>query len=188
MGKITGGRIGALEQDNLIAKLYPPKDTFLVELKTAGAYKRGTVLSMERDGTYEMLGKGTGKASVVLEEDTEAGETTAVAYRSGHFNRQALIVKEGYTMTAADENDLRLAGIHLSDMLPTAGEEAEGAEDDAGSEDEKTYTETELNAMTVEQIKTLAAGKGYTITKTVKAEIITEFLAAQTAAGTDQNV
>lgn len=44
-----------------------------------------------------------------------------------------------------------------------------------------TYTQTELEAMTVDQIKTIAAGKGYEITKTVKAEIIAEFLAAQEA-------
>ena len=41
------------------------------------------------------------------------------------------------------------------------------------------YTSDELNSMTVDQIKAIAAAKGYTITKTVKAEIITEFLAAQ---------
>lgn len=46
-----------------------------------------------------------------------------------------------------------------------------------------TYTEEQLNAMTVDQIKALAAGLGYTITKTTKAEIIAEFLAAQNAAG-----
>lgn len=44
-----------------------------------------------------------------------------------------------------------------------------------------SYTQEELEAMTVDQIKAAAAAKGYTITKTVKAEIITEFLAAQGA-------
>ena len=50
--------------------------------------------------------------------------------------------------------------------------------------DDGPYTESQLAAMTIDQIKALAAEKGYTITKTVKAEIITEFLAAQQ--GTDQ--
>lgn len=45
------------------------------------------------------------------------------------------------------------------------------------------YTEEELNALTIAQIKTIAEAKGYTITKTTKAEIITEFLTAQ---GTQQ--
>lgn len=44
-----------------------------------------------------------------------------------------------------------------------------------------SYTNEDLNAMTVEQIKAVANAKGYTITKTVKAEIITEFLAQQGA-------
>ena len=45
----------------------------------------------------------------------------------------------------------------------------------------KSYTSDELDAMTVDRIKAVAAAKGYAITKTVKAEIIAEFLAAQNA-------
>lgn len=45
--------------------------------------------------------------------------------------------------------------------------------------DNKLYTQEELEAMTIEQIKEIATKRGYTITKTVKAEIITEFLGAQ---------
>lgn len=52
---------------------------------------------------------------------------------------------------------------------------------EASQATEKEYTEAELNALTVDQIKGLATFKGYTITKTVKAEIIAEFLAAQAA-------
>lgn len=51
------------------------------------------------------------------------------------------------------------------------------------SDFQKIYTEEELNALTIAQIKTIAEAKGYTITKTTKAEIITEFLTAQ---GTQQ--
>lgn len=52
---------------------------------------------------------------------------------------------------------------------------------DPETTEDHTYTEAELNELTVEQIKGLAAYKGYTITKSVKAEIIAEFLAAQSA-------
>lgn len=133
MGKITGGLVGSTGLDNLIAKLYPPVDSFLVELKTPGGYKRGTVLSREADGSYEVLGKGSGKASAVIADDTQDGDGTAVAYRSGHFNRQALLFGEGYELTAEDENELRLAGIHLSDAVgcgDPAGEEEEPAGDE----------------------------------------------------------
>lgn len=133
MERKTGGRVDSTGVDNLIAKLYPQPDSFIVELKTPGEYKRGTVLSLESDGKYEILGEGTGKASAVLADDTLEEDESAVAYRSGHFNRKALIFgvvkaekKDGeeeagedtaYELTATDEDDLRRAGIFLSDMI-----------------------------------------------------------------------
>lgn len=41
------------------------------------------------------------------------------------------------------------------------------------------YTAEDLNGMTIAGIKSLAADLGYTITKTLKADIINEFLAQQ---------
>ena len=43
------------------------------------------------------------------------------------------------------------------------------------------YTADELNAMTISEIKAIAEERGYTITETTKADIITEFLAQQNA-------
>lgn len=48
---------------------------------------------------------------------------------------------------------------------------------------QQTYTETELNALTVAQIETIAKAKGYTLTGSDKAAKIASFLAAQAAAG-----
>lgn len=125
MATTTGGVIGTFTPDNLIAKPYPPVDAFIVELKTAGAYTRGTVLCLESDGTYSVMGastsgsgenkKLTGTPAAILADDTAAEDTTASAYRSGHFFRNKLTVAEGYTMTDADEDNLRRAGIFLSD-------------------------------------------------------------------------
>lgn len=128
MERKTGGRVDATCADNLIAKLYPQPDSFIVELKTPGEYKRGTVLTLESDGKYEVLGVGTGTAGAVLADDTLEEDESAVAYRSGHFNRKALIcgtvkaTEEGgkdtaYELTATDEDNLRRAGIFLSDMI-----------------------------------------------------------------------
>lgn len=128
MERKTGGRVDSTGPDNLIAKLYPQPDSFIVELKTPGEYKRGTVLSLESDGKYEILGEGSGTASAVLADDTLEEDESAVAYRSGHFNRKALIfgvvkAKEedgedtAYELTATDEDNLRRAGIFLSDMI-----------------------------------------------------------------------
>lgn len=189
MERKTGGRIGSTGADNLIAKLYPQPDSMIVELKTPGVYRRGTVLTLEEDGKYEVLGTGSGTASVVLADDTETEDESAVVYRSGHFNRNALRVADEYTLSAKDENNLRLAGIFLSDMLGVAEDvdtdaakaayAMSGQTGRVGIEIPKEYTEDELGAMTIEQIKGLAAESGYSIKKTAKADIIAEFLAAQ---------
>lgn len=47
---------------------------------------------------------------------------------------------------------------------------------------EKVYTQGELDALTVDKIKGLAAFRGYTITATAKADIIQEFLTQQASA------
>lgn len=47
---------------------------------------------------------------------------------------------------------------------------------------QQTYTEEELNALTVAQIETIAAAKGYTLTGSNKTEKIASFIEAQTAA------
>lgn len=120
MERKTGGMVDSARADNLIAKLYPQPDNMIVELKTPGAYKRGTVLTLEDDDKYAVLGEGSGAASVILADDTLEEDESAVVYRSGHFNRKALICNaQGETgeLSAADENNLRLAGIFLSDMV-----------------------------------------------------------------------
>ncbi len=42
---------------------------------------------------------------------------TATAYRTGHFARNKLAVASGYTLKATDEEELRKAGILLSDAI-----------------------------------------------------------------------
>lgn len=71
-----------------------------------------------------------------------------------------------------------------------APKSAKPGDDDDGGDDEPNvqsaghaYTESELNAMTIDQIKATAAGMGYTINATTKAAIINEFLNQQNAAG-----
>lgn len=59
-------------------------------------------------------------ANCVLAEDTEVGteeDAVAVAYRTGHFNANVLIVADGYEITAKDKEDLRSVGILLSDAV-----------------------------------------------------------------------
>lgn len=114
--------VGSIGQDNLTAKLFPPAETFGVRIAAGqGELARGTVLVLGADETYTMLGPDTsGKANCILADPVDAsGEeaATAVAYRTGHFNSRALIMAEGYTLTAADREELRKGGILLSEML-----------------------------------------------------------------------
>ena len=111
--------LGTSSADNLIAKLTPTAETFGIKVKAGeGELARGTVLAATSAGTYEVLGKTTGAvASCVLADPVDASGEAAVAYRSGNFNRAALTVASGYTMTAADEDNLRKYDIILTDMM-----------------------------------------------------------------------
>lgn len=125
--------------DNLIAKLSPAAETFGVTIRKEGdtetTYKRGTILAMSsRDGKCVILGT-TAQAAVtgdspvaeevltphcILADDVTVGkdaDATAVAYRCGNFNRAAVIVNSGYTLTAADEDALRKYDIIFTDMM-----------------------------------------------------------------------
>ena len=51
--------------------------------------------------------------------------------------------------------------------------------EEADTDGDNTLSESELQALTIAQLKAVAAEKGYTITKTRKADIIVEILAQQ---------
>ncbi len=120
MNKELCRKVGETGQDNLIAKLFPPAEPFGVKIAAGqGVLARGAVLALSGTDYVVLDSETTGKANCVLSDPVDAsGENpvAAVAYRTGHFNRKALIVAEGYTMTAADEEELRKGGILLSDM------------------------------------------------------------------------
>ena len=116
--------LGGVGFDNLIADSYPPTDVFSVQLVAGqGILERGTLLARKDDGTMEMIGtETTGKANAVLSDPVDTGDTEGeavpgIAYRTGHFNTNRLIVAEGYTITAADREALRVAGILTSEAV-----------------------------------------------------------------------
>jgi len=108
--------------DGLLATLNPAAEAFSVTIKALGAaatLKRGTVLAIDADGKMIVLGSGAGTANCVLCDDIEVGtsDVTAIAYRTGHFTAEKLIVADTYTMTAADKEALRAAGILVSNAV-----------------------------------------------------------------------
>lgn len=116
--------LGAVGFDNLINCANPPADVFGIDLNAGqGVLKRGTLLATTATGMAMISTTTTGKANCILSDDVDTGEdaegsaVTGVAYRTGHFNGNALIVAEGYEITADDKEALRVAGILLSDAM-----------------------------------------------------------------------
>lgn len=117
--------------DGLIAAPFPPADVFHITIRrvegAAVTYERGTLLDLSTgsngDGNYVIHGTSAGAsetltANAILAEAVEIGttaEVTALAYRTGHFVEDKLIVKSGGSITAADKEALRDVGILLSD-------------------------------------------------------------------------
>lgn len=130
MSKRLDENLGSVGYDGLIVANEPVADVFTVTIRNeaaaAATYKRGTVLALSAstagDGKLVILGptNETQTANCILAEDVEVGATadvTALAYRTGHFARNKLAVASGYTLKATDEEELRKAGILLSDAI-----------------------------------------------------------------------
>ena len=113
--------VGSVGFDNLINGVYPPAEPFHVQLAAGqGVLERGALLATADGGMVLISAATTGKANAVLANtvDTGTGEAVmGVAYRTGHFNANALIVGDGYEITAADKEALRSAGILISDAV-----------------------------------------------------------------------
>ena len=118
MSKRLDENLGSVGYDGLIVANEPVADVFT-----------GTVLALSAgtagDGKLVILGSTattneTLTANCILAEDVEVGTTadvTVLAYRTGHFARNKLAVASGYTLKATDEEELRKAGILLSDAI-----------------------------------------------------------------------
>lgn len=130
MSKRLDENLGNVGYDGLIVANEPVADVLTVTIRketaAAATYKRGTVLALSAgDGKLVILNSTattneTLTANCILAEDVEVGTTadvTALAYRTGHFARNKLAVASGYTLKATDEEDLRKAGILLSDAI-----------------------------------------------------------------------
>ena len=131
MGKSLIGTNAINPHDGLIAAPWPPADVFHItvrKLDAAATLKRGTLLDLSSgsggDGKYVIHGTSAGAANetltpnCILAEDVEVGteaDVTALAYRTGHFCENKLIVASGASIDASDKEALRDVGILLSD-------------------------------------------------------------------------
>lgn len=135
MSKNLVNKVGESGQDNLIARLFPRALTTGIKVAAGeGVLKRGTILAAQEDGTCIAYGKiavadgedgdtqetTPATPSYILADDVDASgdeAISAVAYRSGNFNANAVIVNKGYILTAADKDALRKYDIVLTNMM-----------------------------------------------------------------------
>ena len=125
-------KLGEMTFDGLITDIKPAPEVrggVIRKLSAAATLKRGTILAKSSgtagDGKLVILGSTattneTLTANCILAEDVEVGTTadvTVLAYRTGHFARNKLAVASVYTLKATDEEELRKAGILLSDAI-----------------------------------------------------------------------
>lgn len=116
--------LGAVGFDNLFNGVNPPAEVTSVEVKAGqGVLKRGSVLETST-GKYVLVSEtlSAAGAPVVLADEIDTGATEgeaviAVAYRSGHFNTNSLIVADSYEIGKIDRDTLRAFGILVSDAV-----------------------------------------------------------------------
>ena len=118
MAEKLNQQVADVQFDNLVNSAHETNACHVTVAAGQGVLKRGTALAINADGKAVVLGTEGATASWVLAKDVNATEeTVAVAYREGHFNADALIVKVDYTLTAKDKEDFRKVGILLSESL-----------------------------------------------------------------------
>lgn len=119
MAKRLDETIGSVGFENLLHGTCPGAEVTSVQLAAGqGILARGTLLAVADGGMVKISATTTGKANAVLAEEVDATEAvTGIAYRTGHFNANTLIVADGYEITAADKEALRVAGILISDAV-----------------------------------------------------------------------
>lgn len=118
-------KVGSTEQDNLIARAFPRALTMGVKIAAGeGALKRGTILTRKADSTFAVYGKSDAEEgsepSAILTDDIDASggdPVAAVAYCSGNFNPDAVIMAEDHKLTAAEKDTLRKYDILFTQMF-----------------------------------------------------------------------
>jgi len=93
------------------------------KLSAAATYKAGTALALSGgtagDGKLVILGTAAASnetltANCILAEDADV---QALVYLSGHANANKLAVASSHTITAAEIEDFRAAGIYLENAM-----------------------------------------------------------------------
>ena len=111
-------KLGEMTPDNLIADIHVKQIVCSGTVAAAaGALKRGTVMALS--GGKLAVMKSTLTPYGILTDDVTVGDTDEVVevYVTGKFNKAALIVAEGYTLSETDIQTLRNGGIFVENVV-----------------------------------------------------------------------
>jgi len=122
MAELLNRKVGDMNYDGLISDLNPPVEVrgrTIAHGDAEATYKRGTVFAVsENDEKIYPLGTEIDDDSLtpdcILIDDTVVGtseDVIATVYTAGCFDSGKVTVKEGYTITAADLDELRKRNI-----------------------------------------------------------------------------
>jgi hypothetical protein len=112
-------KIGEMTPDNLIASINVGQIVVSGTIAAgAGEVKRGTVMSKGDDGKLSVMKDGATPFGI-LTDTVKVGDTDEVVevYIAGSFNKNALIVGEGYALTADDIQKMRDGGIYVENAV-----------------------------------------------------------------------
>ena len=106
-------KIGELTQDNLIANVDVKQIVQSISIPS-GVLKRGTVV----DSTGKVVTTNLTPFGILCDDvDASAGAVVAEVYVAGAFNKNALIVADGYTLSADNIKALRDGGIFVENAV-----------------------------------------------------------------------
>lgn len=112
--------VAQVEFDGLLDAAYDNHTVGVTVLAGQGVLKRGTVLAINAAGKAVIAAGAEGtECRYILKKDVDTTDADAVAYAydEGRFIKSYLIVAEGYTLTAADIDALRVHNIGVADEL-----------------------------------------------------------------------
>ena len=123
MSEMLSKKLGEMEYDGLVTDIIPETEVRGKTIRKMAAetvLKRGTILCMSgTDNKLVILGTTAADSETltpdcILCDDVTVGtsdDVIATVYTAGCFNTDKVIVKSGYTITAADYDTLRKYGI-----------------------------------------------------------------------------
>lgn len=115
---IYNEKLGELTHNNLIADTHVKLITGSgIVAANTGALEQGTVMAMD-GGKLVVMNTGKTPYGILTDDVTVGGEDETVeVYLTGKFNKGALKVASGYTLTADDIQTLRNGGIFVETVV-----------------------------------------------------------------------